>query len=61
MEVLGNRCFRYSTKEKYEDEMKRMIVEMHGPTSCRSGSIEIDVLSDAYDDLVEEYLEFCSG
>jgi hypothetical protein len=55
--------FRFASKREYEEEMKRMLREMRtrddADTPAGSGSMD-DVLSEKYDELVEEYLEFCS-
>ena len=52
-------AFRFSTKKEYEDKMKSMLEEMkcEKPTS---GSISDSPSFELYDELVEEYLEFCS-
>lgn len=55
MSTENDTDFRFSTKQEYEEEMKRIIVTQN---SRRKRDVNLE---EQYEELVEEYLKFCAA
>jgi hypothetical protein len=55
MDAERDNEFRFATKKEYEDEMKRLIVSKN---SKRKRDVSLE---EQYEELVEEYLKFCTA
>lgn len=52
--------FRFTSKKEYEKELSRLISLRNSVSSKKKTAIKAETIDEQYENLMEEYLMFCS-